>query len=416
MKRFFYAALWYGLTPFLALYLLKRAIKQRDYLSAWHERFFGRISVPAGAIWLHAVSVGETHAAAPLIRELAARFPEQHFLITNTTPTGQAAARRLFPADNFHFAYLPYDYPHAVAAFFRRARPRCGLILETELWPNLTAAAQCFACPLFLVNARLSAKSARAYGKIRALIAPTLQAFCGIAAQTAADAERLQALGAPADKMQIFGNLKFDHQPAAPSILTQHLRALKRSIVLLASTREGEEALLLDALPPDFSALVVLVPRHPQRFDDVAAMIAAKNLPFSRRSQGLPRADDAIFLGDSMGELAAFYAAADVAFIGGSLLPLGGQNLIEAAAAGVPIIMGESDFNFAAAACAAEDAGALFRAKDAAAVWALVARFMGDDLARQAASAAGLAFAQRFTGAAKHTADWLSEQLAQKSK
>lgn len=411
MKRLFYSVLWYGLTPFLALYLLKRAMKQRDYLSAWHERFLGWVSAPQGAIWLHAVSVGEMHAAAPLIRELVARFPEQHFLITNTTPTGQDAARRLFPADNFYFAYLPYDYPHAVAAFFRRARPRCGVILETELWPNLTAAATRVACPMFLVNARLSAKSARAYQKIAALMAPTLQAFRGIAAQTAADAERLQALGALADKMQIFGNLKFDHQPAAPADLTQHLRALNRKILLLASTREGEEALLLDALPKNFPALVVLVPRHPQRFDEVAAQIAAKNLPFSRRSERLPGADDVIFLGDSMGELAAFYAASDVAFIGGSLLPLGGQNLIEAAAAGVPIIMGESDFNFSAASQAAEQAGALFRAHDAAAVFSLAENILNNDTLQQHAAVAGLKFAADFAGAAKKTADWLAAQI-----
>ncbi|MDO9225789.1 MAG: lipid IV(A) 3-deoxy-D-manno-octulosonic acid transferase [Pseudomonadota bacterium] len=402
--RHFYSLAWLFLLPFAFLHLLRRARRQPEYLAHWRERL-GLVLIPPGKrplIWLHAVSVGETRAAAPLVKALAARHPDHAILLTHATPTGRATGAELFGAGVIQ-AYLPYDFPPLVWLFLRRARPVMGVIMETEIWPNLYAACAHRGIPLFLVNARLSEKSARGYARFRALVAPALRALAGIAAQTMNDAHRLRELGAEA--VEISGNVKFDVTPPADSgERARELRELFhcRFVLLLASTREGEEAMLLDALAslelPGL--LLLLVPRHPQRFDEVAALLAARGLAFVRRGEKLPpQAETRVFLGDSMGELAAYYAAADLAYVGGSLLPLGGQNLIEAAAAGCPALIGPHTWNFAEAADQAVACGAALRVADASELAAATTTLFHEPMARERMREAGLQFAAANRGA-----------------
>ena len=265
-------------------------------------------------------------------------------------------------------AYLPYDYPGAVSRFFRHFRPAFGVLMETEIWPNLLTGAQHAGVPVMLANARLSVRSARGYGRFQGLVGPAFASLSGVMAQTAGDAGRLAGLGASV--VEVCGNLKFDVRPAADKVdLGRQWRQLvgQRSTWLAASTREGEEELVLDAWRrvaiPD--ALLVLVPRHPQRFDEVAGLLEQRGLRVARRSQSLPDGETEVWLGDSMGEMAAYFSLADLAFVGGSLLPLGGQNLIEAAACGCPVLVGPHTFNFLQATEDAIAAGAARRVANA---------------------------------------------------
>lgn len=400
--RLLYSLAWLALLPFAFLYLLWRARKQPDYLRHWRERLGWAPICAKPLIWLHAVSVGETRAAAPLVKALRARHPDHAILLTHATPTGQATGAELF-GEAVTQAYLPYDFPPLVWLFLRRARPVMGVIMETEIWPNLYAACARRRIPLFLVNARMSEKSARGYARFRALVTPALRGLAGIAAQTMNDAHRLRELGAMA--VEISGNVKFDVTPPADSgERARDLRALfhDRFVLLLASTREGEEAMLLDALAglelPGL--LLVLVPRHPQRFEEVARLLAARGLGYVRRSgKQPPEADTRVFLGDSMGELAAYYAAADLAYVGGSLLPLGGQNMIEAAAAGCPALFGPHTWNFAEAAEQAVARGGARRLADAEELAPAVAALYRDPIARDRMREAGLQFAAANRGA-----------------
>ena len=401
MRRLYTLAGWLIL-PLALLHLLWRARKQPAYLRHWGERL-GAAPWLVGrpVIWVHAVSVGETRAAAPLIEALLAHYPDHTLLLTHTTPTGRQTGAALF-GSRVRQAYLPYDLPIFVARFLRRTKPRLGVILETEIWPNLLAACARAGMPVFLVNARLSERSARGYARLARLARASLGCFTGIAAQTAADAERFARLGARA---VVTGNLKFDVPP--PSDTAQRAAELRaafagRFVLLAASTREGEEALLLDALSrldlPDL--LLVIVPRHPQRFDAVARLITARGLAYARRSTGEPPSPATrVYLGDSLGELFAFYAAADLAFVGGSLLPYGGQNLIEAAAAGVPILIGPHTWNFAAATAQASACGAALCVKDVGELVKAIKALYADPARRQAMAAAGRAFAQSQQGA-----------------
>lgn len=373
MARFVYALLLYLLLPAILLRLFLRGRKQPAYRVHVGERFgiYGRPPVARHGplIWVHAVSVGETRAAQPLIEALQARWPDARILLTGMTPTGRAAGAEVY-GDRVIQAYLPYDLPDAVGRFLDHFSPSFGVLMETEIWPNLLAACARRKLPVALVNARLSVRSARGYGRVAALTRPAFARLSAVAAQTPADAGRLAALGAPS--VEVCGNLKFDVEPAAErrQLGESWRQALAgRAVWLAASTREGEEVLLLDAwcsAPGD--ALLVLVPRHPQRFDEVAGLLAARGIAYRRRSEGLPTADARVWLGDSMGEMAAYYALADVAFIGGSLLPLGGQNLIEAAACGCPVLVGPHTFNFLSATEDAIAAGAARRVADAPAL------------------------------------------------
>lgn len=404
MARLAYSLLLYLLTPLIWLRLLWRARKQPEYLRHLGERYgFYRQAAPDKLLWVHAVSVGETRAAQPLIEGLLARWPGYRILLTGMTPTGREAGRQVY-GERVIQAYLPYDYPGAVDRFFRHFSPAFGVLMETEIWPNLLAAGKAAGVPVLLANARLSARSARGYGKLAALLRPAFATLAGVAAQTRGDAERIAALGAPT--VEVCGNLKFDVAPSPEKIaLGAHWRALlgPRPVWLAASTREGEEALILDAwrrLRLD-NVLLVLVPRHPQRFAEVAGLLRQQGVATVRRSAGLPAAETAVWLGDSMGEMAAYYALADLAFIGGSLLPLGGQNLIEAAACACPVVVGPHTFNFQQATEDAIAAGAALRVGDPAALAATVDRLLGQKSDLAAMRGAALQFAQAHQGAAQ---------------
>jgi 3-deoxy-D-manno-octulosonic-acid transferase len=421
MARLLYSLALHGLLPYVGLRLLWRARRQPAYLQHVGERFGLYPSPPAplprgerGVIWLHAVSVGETRAAQPLVTALRAAYPGQRILLTHMTPTGRDTSEVLF-GEGVERAYLPYDYPWAVRRFLRHFRPRLGVFMETEIWPNLIAACGAAGVPLLLLNARLSARSARGYARFRRLTRPALAGFRAIAAQTQDDAARLRQLGAA--HVSVTGSMKFDVLPPAAQLAAG--RALRRRfgsrpVLLAASTRDGEEALLLDAfararLP---EALLVLVPRHPQRFDEVAALARTRGLRLARRSSDEDIAPDSrVVLGDSMGEMFAYYAACDVAFIGGSLLPYGSQNLIEACAVGVPVLVGPSTYNFAEAADKAVAAGAALRVADADEVMRRAGELLADEAARRRMGEAGKAFTAQHRGATARALGLVEEIL-----
>ena len=416
MLRWLYSLLLYLLTPLLFLRLLWRGRRQPEYLQNLAERF-GFYQAPGEGefIWVHAVSVGETRAAQPLIEGIRARWPGYRILLTGMTPTGREAGRSVY-GDAVVQVYLPYDYPFAVDRFFRQFSPAFGVLMETEIWPNLLAAARRRQVPVFLTNARLSARSARGYQRFAALVRPAFSALAGVAAQTPADGLRLADLGA--QPVAVCGNLKFDVTPPENKLaLGQEWRAATdgRSIWLAASTREDEESLILDAWAqlqqPD--VLLVIVPRHPQRFDEVAALLSARGLAWQRRSVGLPTAETKVWLGDSMGEMVAYYAMADLALIGGSLQPLGGQNLIEAAACECPVLVGPHTFNFLQATEDAIAAGAARRIADVPSLAAAVDRLLGHKNELAAMRVAAREFAGAHRGAASRMLDFISQRLGQ---
>lgn len=375
-------ALWL-LLPYIFLRLIWRARKQPEYLRHIGERFgYYSIKGDKPIIWLHAVSVGETRATQSLITRLRATYPHHQILITHITPTGRATSKQLY-GDSVLRVYLPYDYPFAVRKFLRHFRPQLGILMETEIWFNLIHICHEFGTPLLLLNARMSEKSARGYARFAQLAHNALDELTAIAAQTVDDAARLTRLGAK--NISVMGNLKFDIEPPSAMLeLGKQLRkqfGMTRKIFLAASTREGEEVLLLDALKnihiPDL--LLVIVPRHPQRFAGIANLLEQRGIMFQRRSEmgqackphsgGLQNrsipSEIQVVLGDSMGEMFAYYAAADLAFIGGSLLPYGGQNLIEACLVGAPVLVGPYTHNFTEATRLAISAGAAKMLQDA---------------------------------------------------
>jgi 3-deoxy-D-manno-octulosonic-acid transferase len=403
-RRRLYTAILFLLLPYVIFHLLWRARRQPEYLRHWGERF-GRYATRSvrPVIWLHSVSVGETRAAAPLVKALQASYPEHQILLTHMTPTGREAGEQLF-GNGVLRCYLPYDYPFAVRNFLAHFRPQFGLLLETEIWPNLVQACRDNKVPLCLVNARLSPKSLRRYARFGGLIQNCLRQFSAVAAQTGEDAQRLMALGA--QDVAVMGNLKFDITPPDAALALGHrLRqgfGPSRKVFLAASTREGEEERILDALHKiDVTDLLtIIVPRHPQRFDEVAQLLERRGVRYQRRSAELAvSADTQVLLGDSMGEMFAYYAACDVAFIGGSLLPYGGQNLIEACSVGKPAILGMHTFNFADAAERAVEAGAALRVADDFELAREVRKLLLDPDLRQRMGQAGLAFCRQHQGA-----------------
>ena len=413
MARLVYTLAVLALLPWAVLHLLWRARRQPEYLRHWGERFgFFATASPAPTLWLHAVSVGETRAAQPLVAALHERYPGHRILFTHMTPTGRATSEALF-GDDVERIYLPYDTPWAMRRFLRHYRPAFGLIMETELWPNLIAACREAGMPLCLVNARLSQRSAKRYASFPALTREALQGLAAIGAQSAEDAARLTALGARS--VTVTGNIKFDIEaPPAQLELARALRARcgSRPVWLAASTREGEEALILDAwkrVGAGNAALLVIVPRHPQRFDEVARLATERGFALQRRSEDAAvAATTQVLLGDSMGEMFAFYAATDIAFIGGSLLDFGSQNLIEAAACGTPILIGPSTRNFAEAAREAIACGAARTIADADDLVRQVRDLLSAAEARQAMGAAGRAFAARHRGATALTLELIT--------
>jgi 3-deoxy-D-manno-octulosonic-acid transferase len=420
MSRFAYTLLWWLALWFLPLRLWWRGRREPGYRSRIGERFghYGKdVDRPNGdVLWLHAVSLGETRAASPLVARLLRERPEATLLLTHMTATGRDAGRMLY-GDRVVQTWLPYDLPFAVRRFLRFFRPCAGLLMETEMWPNLIEECVEEGVPMFLLNARLSARSARGYARLPGLARPMFGALSGVAAQSADDAQRLAGIGAR--EITVTGNLKFDLAiPDAALELGRELRArfgADRPVFIAAQTREGEEALLLDALaahPLPEGSLTVFVPRHPQRFEAVGELLHARGLPFVRRSDNRPvPADVAYVLGDSMGELLSYYAASDVAFVGGSLKPLGGQNLIEPIVLGVPTIVGEHTFNFAEAARAATACGAAVRAADAEAVVREAASLLADPRRRASMRALAAAFHAAHCGAVDRTWHWLAPRL-----
>ncbi|MBI3367716.1 MAG: 3-deoxy-D-manno-octulosonic acid transferase [Burkholderiales bacterium] len=414
MERFAlaaYAALLRLAAPLYLARLWWRGAKEPGYRQHVGERL-GLYRQPAssGALWLHAVSLGETRAAAALIDALRAQRPGLRLLLTHGTATGREAGRALLRPGDAQ-AWLPYDTPGAARRFLARFQPIAGVLMETELWPNLLCEAQHAGVPVVLANARLSERSARRGERLAWLMHPAARRLALAMAQTEADARRLRAAGAP--QVQVMGNLKFDMAPSPEQIVQGRAwrRALDRTVVLMASSREGEEAPLLDAWRalPAPRPLLLLVPRHPQRFDEVAALVTARGLTLARRAawNAAPPNDAGIadvWLGDSLGEMALYYAAADVALLGGSFAPLGGQNLIEAVACGCPLVMGPHTFNFAQAAEQAEAAGAALRVADVAqAVTRAVA--LADEPSRTAWVERALAFSAAHRGAAQSMAE-----------
>jgi 3-deoxy-D-manno-octulosonic-acid transferase len=355
-------------------------------------------------IWIHAVSVGETRAAQPLVAALHLRYPDHRIVFSHMTPTGRETSIVLFGGD-VERIYLPYDTPWAVARFLSHFRPAFGLVMETELWPNLVAACRSRNLPLLLVNARLSARSADRYARWTALSRQTLRGLAAVAAQGEEDARRLREIGA--SEVAVLGNMKFDiTAPPEQFELGRELRAAigGRPLFLCASTREGEEALILDAWPRDTDVLLVIVPRHPQRFNEVAALVAGKGFSMQRRSEhDRPAATTQVWLGDSMGELFAWYAAANVAFVGGSLLDYGSQNLIEPCSVGTPVLIGPSTFNFADAAREALAAQAARQVGNATELVRTALALIGDARSRAAMADFGRAFAERHRGATART-------------
>jgi len=416
MSRIYYNILLWLLLPYIFFHLLWRARKQPEYRRRIPERFglYASAAPSRPVIWLHTVSVGETRAAVTLVRGLQQRYPGQQILLTHTTPTGMETSLQLF-GDSVQRVYLPYDFPFAVQRFLAHFRPQLGVLLETEIWPNLIHACQQNRIPLLLLNARLSQRSAAAYARFAGLTRAALGELAGVAAQTADDAARLTQRGAR--DVVVMGNLKFDIEPPAAQLaLGAQLRTRfgdSRRILLAASTREGEEALLLAELAKlPAGNLTVLVPRHPQRFDEVAALIEKHGLRYQRRSANQAIAPETqIVLGDSMGELFAYYAACDLAFIGGSLLPFGGQNLLEACAVGRPVLLGAHTYNFAQAAELAVAAGAALRVENAAALIEAAQALLPDDARLGAMGAHGRRFVAANQGATRRALEQIEARL-----
>jgi 3-deoxy-D-manno-octulosonic-acid transferase len=421
MRRLYSIAWWIAL-PLILSRLWWRGRKEPGYRRHLAERlgFYGAMPRPARdgkMIWVHAVSVGETRAAEPLISSLLAEYPGSTILLTHMTPAGRATGASLFGAQpRVAQCYLPYDTGSMTGRFLRRFSPCACVLMETEVWPNMMAQCTARNVPVALVNARLSERSLKKALRLGALMQDAARAIAVVAAQTPADAARLSQTGAA--NVQVTGSIKFDIVPP-PAAVAQG-RALRaaigsRAVLLCASTREGEEALILDAfkVAPQTGALLVIVPRHPQRFDDVARAIEAQGFCTMRRSELRDKVapDVNVLLGDSMGEMFAWYAACDIAFIGGSLLPLGGQNLIEACASGKPVLTGPHTFNFATITEDAIAARAACRVRDAGDMLAQASQLLQDEALRREMGAAALRFATLHRGATERTLKLLAPLL-----
>ena len=407
MMRLFYTGLLYLLLPLALLRLYWRGRRDPGHRQRWRERFGWIAPLPEpGCLWLHAVSVGETRAALPLIRALRDADPHRTILVTTTTLTGSRQVREAL-GDQVQHVYAPYDLPGAVRRFLQRTRPRLAIIMETELWPNLLHQCAATGIPTLIANARLSERSMRGYARFGRLTRSMLADITLIAAQSEADAERFRVLGAP--RVQVTGNLKYDL--TLPDDLPEQGRQFRREwlgenrpVWIAASTHLGEDEPVLEALArlreswPEL--LLVLVPRHPERFDGVAELCRKHGLSVTRRSARQPCAvETAVFLGDSMGELLHFYAAADLAFVGGSLVPTGGHNVLEPALLGLPVLFGPHMFNFTEAGERLQHAGAAWPVGDAAELAIAVDRLLADPVLRQAAGQRGQAVVNQHRGA-----------------
>jgi 3-deoxy-D-manno-octulosonic-acid transferase len=403
--RFLYTIALRCALPLILLRLWWRGRREPGYREHVQERLGIYAIEPAEkALWVHAVSVGEARAAAPLVKALRGLLPDHRIVMTCTTAAGRETLKQVY-GESVSAVFLPYDYPESVQGFLERFRPLLGVLMETELWPNLLAQCARHAVPVVLANARMSEKSARGYRRWRALTGPAIRSLAAVCAQSEADAERLRALGA--QRVEVTGNLKFDVTLDAAQLAAGRdwRTRVGRKVLLLASTRDGEEKLLLDAMP-EAGHLTVVVPRHPQRFDEVALLAQAR-----RTLKPIPAGDERIYLGDTMGEMAFYYAACDVAVIGGSFRPLGGQNLIEALAAGAPAVVGPSMYNFAEATRLALEAGAALQADDAPAAMREATALLSRPDALRAMAEAGKKLCGAHRGATARHLDILQRLL-----
>ncbi|WP_339458936.1 lipid IV(A) 3-deoxy-D-manno-octulosonic acid transferase [Pseudomonas sp. EA_105y_Pfl2_R69] len=414
MNRSLYTLLFHLGLPLVAGRLAWRAWRAPAYSRRIGERFaLGLPTLKPGGIWLHAVSVGESIAAAPLVRELLARYPQLPITISCMTPTGSERIQALFGGPEYagrvQHCYLPYDLPWAAARFLDRVQPRLAVIMETELWPNHIHQCARRGIPVALANARLSERSARGYARFAKLTAPMLAELSLIAVQTAAEAERFRSLGARPECVEVTGSIKFDLR-IDPELLDRaaalrgRWQAESRLVWIAASTHAGEDEIVLAAhrqllkLNPD--ALLILVPRHPERFGSVFELCQRQGFSTQRRSSGAPlAAGDQVLLGDTMGELLFLYALADLAFVGGSLVANGGHNLLEPAALGKPVLSGPHLFNFLEIAAQLREAGALREVADADDLAQQIEQLWRAPEAAQAMREAGLAVLQRNQGA-----------------
>ena len=419
-----YSALLGLLKPAYVARLWWRGRREPLYRHALAERLGDYDAAPSsGWLWLHAVSLGETRAAAALIDRLRALRPDLRLLLTHGTATGREAGQALL-REGDRQAWLPYDTPGVVKRFLAHFRPAVGVLMETEVWPNLLLAAKAQGVAMVLANARLSEKSRRQGERLDVVLRPAVESIALVLAQTEADAQRLRDAGAP--DVRVCGNLKFDMAPDETLVARGRAwrAALQRPVLLFAVSREGEEATLLEAWAKQGGEggvtgprpLLVIVPRHPQRFDEVAALVSTAGLTLVRRSawgdRPPPEAASAdVWLGDSMREMPLYYGLGDVALLGGSFAPLGGQNLIEAAACGCPVVMGPHTFNFAEAAELATAAGAAQRVVDLPAALAAALALLADPPQRDAAATRCLAFAAAHRGAALGMAERIAELL-----
>jgi 3-deoxy-D-manno-octulosonic-acid transferase len=418
--RQIYTLLWILVLPFALLRLLWRSRRAPAYRRRWAERF-GRFAPPArtGGVWVHAVSVGETQAAQPLIKRLLAEPAAQPVTVTTTTPTGSARVGELFGDQVFH-VYLPFDLPWAVDGFLDRVRPRLLIMVETEIWPNLLAGCAARGVPTLLANGRLSARSARGYARLDGFARETFAAIGAVAAQSDADADRFVALGVPPDRVQVTGSMKFD--VAIRGSVKEQAEVLRRDwgtgrpVWVAASTHEGEEEAVIEAhrqvlavLP---EALLVLVPRHPERFERAAQLVRRAGLPMVRRTERTAvAAGTAVFLGDTMGELPVFLGAADAAFVGGSLVDIGGHNVLEPAAFGVPVVFGPHMHNFAAISRLLLEADAAEQVRDGRSLGEVVLRWLGDASERTRIGENGRRVVEANRGALDRTWQMVLERL-----
>jgi 3-deoxy-D-manno-octulosonic-acid transferase len=417
--RWLYSGLLYTLTPLVFLRLWMRGRKAPEYRKRWNERF-GHASgfENKSRIWVHAVSVGETIAAAPLVNALLEQYPDHAILVTTMTPTGSAQVERLF-GDSVEHVYLPYDLPHSLNQFFNAAQPDLLIVMETELWPNLFAVCQKRGVPVVVVNARLSERSFQGYWKFRTLFKRVFS-YIHVLAQAEADAARFRQLGITAQNLKVMGNLKFDQEVPEQAVEDgKQLRAAltsTRPVWIAASTHAGEDEQVLsvhrELLDAGQDCLLILVPRHPERFNEVAALVEQSGFVMSRRSQeGDPPQDLQVFVGDTLGELLMFFAASDVAFVGGSLVETGGHNPLEPAALGVPVITGPHWFNFAGIYPELFIDGAAQEVIDEEGFVAQLQQWLGDDAIRKTAGEAGRRVVQQNQGALERCLDGIKPLL-----
>ncbi|MEZ1320455.1 lipid IV(A) 3-deoxy-D-manno-octulosonic acid transferase [Pseudomonas fluorescens] len=423
MNRTLYTALFYLGLPLVAIRLWLRARKAPAYARRIGERFsYGMPTLQPGGIWVHAVSVGESIAAAPMIRALLQRYPTLPITVTCMTPTGSERIQALFANEpRIQHCYLPYDLPCAAARFLDRAQPKLAVIMETELWPNHIHQCAKRGIPVALANGRLSERSARGYGRFSKLTAPMLAEMSFFAIQTETEAQRFRNLGARPETVEVTGSIKFD-LTIDPKLLQRaadlrgQWQALERPVWIAASTHEGEDEVVLDAhrrlLANHPDALLILVPRHPERFNSVFELCQREGFATVRRSTGANvDAQTSVLLGDTMGELLFLYALADSAFVGGSLVANGGHNLLEPAALAKPVISGPHLFNFLDIAAQLREAGALAEVDDAEGLAVEVQRLFELPRDAQRMADAGLAVMRRNQGALQRLLDGLGRLI-----